>query len=208
MTQDQARIIYDFILDKQPERILELGFAHGVSSCYMAAALDEIGGDGHVLTIDQHAAERRKPRINDLLDECGLAHRVTPVFGDTYIWELMRLLEQDPVPSFDFVFIDGAHTWDIDGFAFLLADRMLKPGGWVLFDDLDWTFATSPALKDQPWVKALPEVQRTTPQVRKVFELLVKSNPGYDSFRDERGWGWARKRPAGGSRRRLRVLNR
>ncbi|WP_020573149.1 O-methyltransferase [Actinopolymorpha alba] len=194
MTRSQGQVLYEFIRETRPRRILELGFASGVSSCYLAAALDELGTDGHVLTIDRKNARDRSPTIDELLGKCGLTHRVTPIFADTsYTWELQRLLERDPVPAFDFVFIDGAHTWDVDGFAFLLADQMLRPGGWVLFDDLDWTLDSSPTLKNMTWVRQLPAEQRSTPQVRKVYELLVRQNPAYGAFRDENGWGWARK---------------
>lgn len=40
----KGRVFYDFIMDTRPEQCLELGFAHGVSSCYIAAALH---GAGH-----------------------------------------------------------------------------------------------------------------------------------------------------------------
>lgn len=194
MTRAQGKTLYEFVLREQPERVLELGFASGVSTCYLAAAFDELGGDRHILTIDRLNARDRKPSIDELLNRCGLAHLATPVFADTsYTWELLHLLEQKPTPSFDFVFVDGAHTWDVDGFAFLLADRMLRPGGWVLFDDLDWTLDTSPTLKNMTWVRQLPEEQRVTPQVRKVFELLVKPNPAYGNCREEKTWAWAQK---------------
>jgi predicted O-methyltransferase YrrM len=197
MTPAQGQAIYNFICDKRPKRILELGFAHGTSTCYLAAALDEIGGDGHIVTIDRAVAMERKPNIRELLDRVGLTRLVTPIITDTrssYTWELMRMLAENSVPSFDFVFIDGAHLWDVDGFAFLLADRLLAPGGWVLFDDLDWTLAASRTLCDKEWVQALPAVERTTPQVRKIFELLVRTHPDYTDFLDRDGWGWARKR--------------
>jgi predicted O-methyltransferase YrrM len=196
MSAAQGRVVYDHIAAARSRRILELGFAHGTSTCYMAAALDEIGGEGHIVTIDNRNALSRDPSIFDMLDRCGLAHRVTPVIADTsYTWELMGMLERDPQPRFDFVFVDGAHLWDVDGFAFLLADRLLVPGGWVLFDDLDWTLGTSPSLRNKEWVQALPEEQRKMAQVRKVFELLVRAHPEYTDLRDEDGWGWARKRP-------------
>jgi predicted O-methyltransferase YrrM len=41
MTLEQAEKITTFITDKRVEAILELGFRHGVSTCYMAAALSE-----------------------------------------------------------------------------------------------------------------------------------------------------------------------
>jgi predicted O-methyltransferase YrrM len=195
MTSKQGKQVYEHILQNKPERILELGFAHGTSSCYMAAALDELGGDRKLLTIDREQARKREPNIIDLLERCGLARWVDAVFAETsYTWELMQMLDQSQQPRFDFVYIDGAHMWDPDGFAFLLVDRLLKPGGWVLFDDLNWTLSSSPSMKVQPWVLALPEDQRTTPQIRKVFELLVKTHPAYTDFIDREGWGWAHKR--------------
>ncbi len=122
---------------------------------------------------------------------------MTPVFaGSSYTWELMRLLEQDPLPRFDFAYIDGGHTWDVSGFGFLLVDRLLAPGGWVLFDDLDWTLGGSPSMRKTDWVKALPEEERTTPQVRKVFEVLVRTHPDYIDVHEHGGWCWARKSPS------------
>ena len=41
MTLRQAETITQFIADQHIEAILELGFEHGVSTCYMAAALKE-----------------------------------------------------------------------------------------------------------------------------------------------------------------------
>jgi predicted O-methyltransferase YrrM len=205
MTTAQGRRVYEFIVRHRLARVLELGFAHGKSTCYFAAAVDELGGDGHVVTMDRTSAKKRSPNIHQLLDKTGLTDRVTPVFAETsYTWDLMRLLDQDPQPRFDFVYLDGGHTWDVTGYGFLLVDRLLNPGGWVLFDDLDWTIAGSAGLRDADWARQLPEEQRTTPQVRKVFELLVATHPGYDNIRERDGWGWARKRPASGSWRPFR----
>lgn len=195
MSSKQGRTMYDFIIKHHLPRVLELGFAYGKSSCYFAAAVDELG-DGHVLTMDRTDALDRKPNIHELLKKSGLTEHVTPVFAHTsFTWELMKLLEQDPQPQFDFVYIDGGHTWDVTGYAFMLVDRLLAPGGWVVFDDLNWTLAGSPSTRDSGWVKKLSEDERTTPQVRKVFELLVETHPGYVDVRERNGWGWARKAP-------------
>ncbi len=46
---DRGKILYDFIIKEQPNLCLELGHAHGVTSCYIAAALEENGhGQLHV----------------------------------------------------------------------------------------------------------------------------------------------------------------
>ena len=83
---------------------------------------------------------------------------------------------------------------ETDGLAFYLVEKLLLPGAWLLFDDLDWTYATSPALRDTERVREMPEDERTTPQIGKVFDLLVRQHPAFDSFRVEGAWGWAHKR--------------
>jgi predicted O-methyltransferase YrrM len=194
MTTEQARTAYHFLRRTGATRVLELGFAHGVSTCVFAAAMEETGG--HVTTIDRVSAERREPNIWELLQRTGLRDRVTVIFEETsYTWALMRFLEQKPMPRFDFIYVDGAHSWDVDGFAFSLVDQLLEPGGWILFDDLNWCLAGSPTMSQLPQVLALPEIQQRTTQVRKVFDLLVKRHPHYGNFRDSDNWGWARKSP-------------
>lgn len=195
MSPDRGKEIYEFVRQERPNSVLELGFAHGVSACYIAAALKD-NGSGQLTTIDVHAARERDPHIEELLGAAGLLDWVHPIYTPTsYTWELMRMLEDQRQGEwlFDFAFIDGAHSWFVDGFAFFLVDKLLKPGGWILFDDLDWTYATSPTLGETDFVRSIPEVERTTPQIGKVFDLLVKQHPGYGEFRSDGVWGWARK---------------
>lgn len=40
----------------------------------------------------------------------------------------------------------------------------------------------------------MPLDEQTTPQTRKIYELLVKPHPDYHNFRSEDGWGFAQKR--------------
>lgn len=191
-------MLYDFVLDSGVETVLELGFAHGNSTCYIAAALHELGR-GMVLTIDREDARYREPNIFELIRRTGLGEFAQPVFAHTsYNWELLHLLEQQrdgrqTRPSFDFAFIDGAHTWEVDGFAFFLVDKLLRPDGWMLFDDVHWTLGASPTVKDSPRVRALSEEERRTPQVLRVFSHLVMQHPGYDGFTVKGNWAWAHK---------------
>lgn len=189
---ERGRELYDFVLAERPREVIELGFAHGASTCYIAAALDELG-KGHITTLDTVRARNRKPSLSELLSRTGLREWVRPVYANrTYTWELRKLLRDGS--SFEFAFIDGAHTWEVDGFAFLLVDRMLEARSWVLFDDLDWTISVSPTLRDSPETSAMPEDERTTAQVREVYELLVRRHPEYHEFREDGEWAWARKR--------------
>ncbi|NOY06795.1 MAG: class I SAM-dependent methyltransferase, partial [Chlorobi bacterium] len=204
MTPERGKLLYEFLRRHQPEKALELGFAHGTSSCYIAAAMQE-NGSGRLLTIDHERARDRDPDIFSLLERTGLGAFVEPVFcGRSYTWELMKLLDKYTVdgctePVFDFVFIDGGHTWDSDGFAFLLVDRLLKPGGWVLFDDVLWTPSQS---EGEPWVEQLTMEERTTAHIDKVFKLLVIPHGGYQDIHFDGTWAWARKKPGADGQRR------
>lgn len=192
-----GKILYDFVLESRCENVLELGFAHGTSTCYMAAALQELEA-GQIITIDNQSAKYREPDIFTLLEKAQLREFVKPIFAhSSYNWELMRLIEYQSKtgvcePLFDFCFIDGAHSWETDGFAFFLVDRLLKPGGWILFDDIYWTFGKS-SIKDSEEVKAMSDEEKSTPQIEKVFSLLVCQHPGYQKHRIYNEWGWAQK---------------
>ena len=180
---------------------MELGTGIGTSSCYMAAALDEIGA-GHVLTIDNN--EELPSWINKTFDQVNpyLKKYITSIIQPSgYNYELMKILENNLAengfsPVFDFCFIDGAHTWLEDGFAFFLVYHLLKPGGWILFDDLTWTIAGSAEAQKRINQKkqAIPETIQTIPQVLKIWELLVLKHQGFSDFTRAGDWGWARKK--------------
>lgn len=110
-------------------------------------------------------------------------HPNTRLIMDSYNWSLMRLMKERGAPLFDYVFIDGAHTWALDALAFLLVDRLLKDGGYVDFDDYSWTLAGSPSMKPEifPDVRRLytPE-QIEEPQVALVVDVLVRPDPRYE----------------------------
>lgn len=190
-----GRRMYDFVLQHKPERILELGFAHGVSTCYMAAALDELGR-GHITTLDREKSRARQPDIDTNLSVLGLEQYVTPIWSSqSFTWELGKLVEANPQPVFDFVFNDGGRSWDVAGYGFFLTDRLLRPGGWMLFDALNWT-PPSRSEAHQSKTLSMPEEQRAIAQVGMVFDLLVRRHPDYTDFHvtSNGRWGWARKR--------------
>lgn len=192
MRRRAARKVYDHVIRTEARRVLELGAFHGVSTCYLAAAVDELGS-GHVVTMDRVESEQLDPNVFDLLEQTGLRDRVDVVLAQrSFTWELKRLLEQEERPEFDFVFLDAGHVWDVTGFAFFLVDLLLVPGGWLLFDDLKWSYATSPSLRDKPATLAIPQEEREARQVQAVFDILVAPDERYRTHVDG-NWGWAQK---------------
>ena len=185
---EKAQTMSSFIHQNNISSILELGFYHGVSTCYMAAALSAAGG-GSIVTIDLLSAEKRQPNIEQLLMSCGYTDVVDFYYEPvSYNWRLMKLIEENR-QTFDLCYLDGGHDWYNTGYAFFLVDKLLKPGGWILFDDLDWTMEHI----DAKWALRKPLEERITPQVRKVWDLLVKTHPNYSNFRESNGWGYAQK---------------
>jgi len=193
MRVEQARIFYDLITHNRLTNCLELGFFHGVSTAYIAGAIQDLQ-QGHLTTIDLTTASAREPNVGWILSETGLGHLVTiHLEKRSFNWRLMRMLQEGQFETFDFCYLDGGHTWYDTGFAFCLVERLLRPGGWAVFDDLHFTFRES-SNSEKPWVRRMPEEEQTEPQVQRVFELLVETNPNFCDFRRMGQFGFARKR--------------
>lgn len=211
ITAAQGRLIYDHVRSTRPERVLELGTAHGVSAAFIAAAL-EANGHGRLTTVDSSLLPWRNPTPGELLERLGLSHRVAiDRSHSTYTWFLKEEIETQSdgqgncEPLYDFCFLDGQKNWTVDGAAVFLIEKLLRPGGWLLLDDLGWTY--SPLTEGQHyWVDigGLSERERTEPHLRAVFDLIVAQHPSFTELRIEDEWlGWARKAP--GEPRRLSI---
>lgn len=191
MSREQAEFMRKFISDRDLSSLLEIGFFQGKSTAYFAAILEDLGR-GHVTTIDKKSAMEHEPNIQGVLEKTGLSHRVTTILADrSYTWELSRMLHSQRRPCFDFCYFDGGHTWDATGFGFFLTDMLLKPGGWIIFDDLDWTIDRS--LEASPHragiYRKYGQDERATPAVRLVFETLVRE-AGYLNMAEVPAFSW------------------
>lgn len=203
ISQRSARILYDFMMTEKPADCLELGFAHGAGSGYIAAALDEMDR-GHLSCVDIEPSRDFTPTIEDTLARLALADRVSVHREvNSYNWFLKKTIDARTRngichPCYDFVFIDGSKNWTIDGMAFFLADKLLRPGGWILFDDYGWRYADALARgkgnSDGVSARALSDDQIEQPNVAAIFHLLVVQHPRYANFMvQDHSWAWAQK---------------
>ena len=199
--EKQCRMLYDWIAESRPAELLELGFLYGKTSCIMAAALQE-NGAGHLTSIDMEGVRHHQdnPNIHQNLEKTGLQAFCTPMFSEvSYTWELKKLIEKQMdggrcVPRFDFVFLDGAHLWEPDVCAFYLAMKLLKPGGWFLFDDYFFSIEKSDWWSRAPEMKGKPEDYRKESQVERLVTLVVSQHPDIESVVIRDNWVWARKK--------------
>jgi predicted O-methyltransferase YrrM len=200
MSRFKARTLYRFIMTQKPMHVLEMGCHQGGSALIMAAALEELG-QGHITTFDFPDIAKLKPNAESLLLKTHLAAYVDLVYCDWCCeWELAKLMEANVKhstyrPYVDFVYLDGGHYWTATGFAFYLATNLLKPGGWVLLDDLDWVIA-SDEIDNRTYKKRISREAQKRPMVQMIFDLIVKTHPAYENFHlsANRTWGWAQKR--------------
>ncbi len=78
-------------------------------------------------------------------------------------------------PEYDLCIIDGAKNWTSEGAAFFFVDKLLKPGGWIIFDDYQWSAAwveqhEGRTATDGIANRALSQAEIETPQIREVLD--------------------------------------
>src|SRR6266704_3691094 len=141
---NRGRVLYEHIRKHRHEDVLELGTARGGSAVFIAAAL-EANGKGHLTSVDSTRWQWLNPAPREVLEKAGLSNWVTlDKRFSTYTWFLKAEIEKrlddagSAQPEYDFIFLDGSKNWSTDGLAVVLAERLLRPGGWLLLDDLGW----------------------------------------------------------------------
>ena len=203
MSPEQGRLVYDHVRATRPDEVLELGTAHGVGAAYLAGALAD-NGSGRLTTVD-FAGAAYDPPPEAVLGRAGVAERARIVREfSSYTWWLKEQVQArsdragNVEPLYDFVYLDGAKNWTIDGLAVVLVEKLLRPGGWLLMDDLPWTYADDPGREATDGIvhRELSEPERTEPHLRAVFDLIVAQHPSFTELRlQDEWWGWARKAP-------------
>jgi predicted O-methyltransferase YrrM len=163
-----------------PSTVAEIGVARGATSLALARVMANRG----TLHLFDYAdvVQRVGAAVNAHGFHNVQLHGNSRRLLDSYNWSLMRLLRDQPGFRFDYIFLDGAHTWVHDALAFLLLDRMLVPGGHIDFDDYDWTIANSPTMCPERFPQAsewFSDEQIETCQVKLVVDLLVRGS-GYE----------------------------
>ena len=197
LAEDTLREIYECIVATRAKDCLELGTGFGATACVMAAAIDEFGG-GTVTTVDH--MDRQPVGVAQLAQITGMTRYLRPVVIERgYNWFLLQMLREHTdsarcEPCFDFCYLDGAHEWEPDALAALLMPRLLRPGGWLMLDDLNYRFRgteTGPKATRAHWSNE----ELDTAHVGMVFDLLVKTHPELEHFMlsNTGHIGWARK---------------
>jgi predicted O-methyltransferase YrrM len=127
-----AEALYRVVSEQKPNRALEIGMAHGMSTLAILGGLRAENPGGTLISVDPHqsTAWRGVGLANVRLCDMSAQHRI--IEEPDYI-ALPSLLQE--LPPIDFGYVDGWHTVDHVMLDFFYVDKMLRPGGIVGFND-------------------------------------------------------------------------
>lgn len=164
--------------------IAEIGIGYGATSIEICRLLKNRGA---LYLFD---FEDKTASVSEMLERFGFHNVVcngnSRKLFDSYAWSLAQLLlrrrKSGDLELFDFVYLDGEHCFHHDTPAALVLKELLKTGGYILFDDYDWSFETSQTLN--PNVNPLilghyTDEQIRVPHVRLICDLFFDSDPSF-----------------------------
>ena len=120
------------VAEIRPQVSLEVGLAYGVSTLYICEAIAALAAPGIHIVLDPFQNGKWRGIGLRNLEQAGYRHLV----------EFHEERSETVLPRFvaeerrvDLAFIDGLHRYDQAFVEFYFVNRLLRPGGVVLFDD-------------------------------------------------------------------------
>tara|TARA_R100000005_G_C5003063_1_gene211049 strand:- start:2797 stop:3531 length:735 start_codon:yes stop_codon:yes gene_type:complete len=127
----EAQAIYSVIVDKGYKNLIDIGTGPGFSCLYMAQAIKTLGLSPDNSKVYSYDIVRSKQTIAKLnLEKFDLTGYVK-----FFCVDAPKALKAHEDNSFDFVLIDGNHGYDSVVKDFEQAERVVRPGGCIAFDD-------------------------------------------------------------------------
>ena len=173
----------ELVKEFQPKNYCEIGFYKGHTLIEVLKILPQ---DSKIDLYDfQDKFEPLKTKISQ--DDLK---RIT-FFGNTYKYldsyntSLFKNIASKNPPQYDYVFLDGAHTFPIDCLTFFLIEKCLKVGSIIDLDDNDWSMATSPSMNPKvfPMVKKLYNYEQIKEKgVQMIIDAFLKDSPHYETI--------------------------
>lgn len=110
------------------KKCLEIGMANGLSTLYILI------NNTKLISIDPYQKTQWKSEGINLIKKYNLQKNHKLIQKKSYE-ALPKLLEKEGDCSFDFIFIDGWHTFDYTLVDFFYSSLLLKVGGLIVIDD-------------------------------------------------------------------------
>lgn len=103
---------------------------------------------------------------------------------DSFCWNLGKqvLDKNNNEGLFDLVYLDGAHSFLFSGLASALLKMLIKDGGFIIFDDLHWSYGNSPDRNPKVFPEILQQYtqeQVDTLQIQMVVDIFMKNDKNW-----------------------------
>src|ERR1700730_4551949 len=179
----EGKFIQDVIRDVKPKCSIEIRCAYGVSSLFICEALTKVGAERHII-IDPYQLGSGHKGPDSGYEGIGLLNlkragldRIVEFHAELSFRCLPRLLDQGV--KVDFAFVDGMHTFDYGFVDFFFLDKMLRPGGVVIFDDFYYLSIDKMCryiVRNLPYSPIGPAAVRET-GVKAALKAVLRSRP-------------------------------
>ena len=162
----QAENIGEIWESLKPVNILEIGTYKGTGACFMGAMAKHYGG--HVTTVDLPWTATHNKRLNVIAEDQLKRYNIDNVTvirrEDGAEGFIHDCLLNNHVP-FDFIYLDGGHTWKTTAALSIMCWTVLRSGGWLCMDDVESTKWVDVRLV---WERLIPQLN---PNVGDRYEI-------------------------------------
>jgi len=149
-SKEKGGVLFDLVIKKRPDIIVEIGVFGGKSVVPMAVGL-KANGKGMLYGIDPWEAEESviglqaetnkqwwgKLNHEEILN--GLLQKIIQFKLEDQITLIRSTSENAPViENIDILHIDGNHSEEASYFDVITWLPRVKQGGWIIFDDMTW----------------------------------------------------------------------
>ena len=141
LMRSEMEVLRELVRLSSARNLLEIGMANGSSTVAMLEVLQQAGG-GHVTSIDPYQLHPVSSSPSGVPGYGGEGVKCVQSAGFAEMHTLIAQPDYLAMPklvgaarTFDFVFIDGYHSFDYVLLDFFYADLLLRKGGVVVFHD-------------------------------------------------------------------------
>ena len=129
ISEEEGKYILNIIDKYKFTQCLEIGMAFGISALYILSNLQT-----KLISVDPFQSSQWNNKGLQLLQEFSFNKRHILYEMKNYV-ALPKILEKFKEDSFEFIFIDGFHTFDYTLIDFFYSNLILKIGGIIIIDD-------------------------------------------------------------------------
>jgi hypothetical protein len=187
-------MLFEFISANALTNGLQICRGQSFLTLYLSLAIKNVGS-GRLVLVQRRLKDLRahNHRIDKILLEFGSEEVLLRIQEHSSLdWSLLQLLQDRAGEQYDFMMIDGGRSCSEVGFACVLGERLIRPGGWIMVSDTRFSFAKQ-IRRDASLKPKLSNSELSTCQINAVFEIFLKSHPNFTTYRRRFGIGLAQK---------------